>query len=123
MHKQTQRKSSMNKVELELTIKMGETCENTMSMNEARMLYEALKPIFDNTGSSQVRTVSEPVVSKTSKDVGAKMPPPKDMRSNEPHSSSTQAVPTYDSTLPPPNLKVEAAKERAAARTRGCGRR
>ena len=120
----------MNKVEIDLTIKMGDTCENTMSMEEARMLYDALKPIFDNTGSSHVRTVSEPVVNRgksmTAEDIKiaqAKMPPPKDMRSNEPHSSSEQAVPAYDSTLPPPNLKVEAAKERAAARTRGCGRR
>ncbi len=121
----------MNKVEIDLTIKMGDTCENTMSMEEARMLYDALKPIFDNTGSNQhVRTVSEPVEHRgnpmTAEDIKiaqAKMPPPKDMRSNEPHSSSEQAVPAYDSTLPPPNLKVEAAKERAAARTRGCGRR
>ena len=41
-------------VDIDLVIKMGDTCENQMSMDEARALYNALKPIFSGENESVV---------------------------------------------------------------------
>ena len=97
-----------NPIEIDITIKMGETCENTMSLAEARMLYETLGEMFSGSGSVK-RTVAkvEPAPAKEEMQEGMmKIADQKDF------------VP-----MPPPNLKVEAAKARAANRTRGCGQR
>ena len=125
----------MNSVQIDLTIKMGDTCEKTMSFNEARTLYEALKPIFDNTGSSQlhyqpgVRSFPEPVY-----DGGMNVNTPEEyierqvvepMKAPNAQDVAEKSGSTTGSgqpMMPPPNLKVEAARARAAERTRGCGK-
>ena len=110
-------------IQIDITITMGDTCSNTMSLDEARMLHSKLGELFGMgntlpytgiraTGSSEPinatpknivkNSIPEPVVTNQANDV----PTPK------------EAV-----TMPPPNLKVEAARQRAAQRTKGCGQR
>lgn len=82
----------MNEIEIDITIKMGDTCENTMSLSEAKALYLSLHGLFNGGVSTPVQKVIPiPAVTKT-----------------------------VQATIPAPNLKVEAAKK-TARKTSRCG--
>lgn len=119
----------MNNVEMNLTIKMSDSCENTMSLTEAKALYQALDGLFGNSGVlvqndsakySAQKVNTEPVVNEkhTAKAEASSSP----RVINDP--LNTENRNKYEETMPPPpNLKVEAARKRAAERTSGCGNR
>ncbi|MCK5847988.1 MAG: hypothetical protein KAH01_02175 [Caldisericia bacterium] len=98
-----------NGIEIDITITMGDTCSNTMSLDDARALHESLTDLFFTTGSKKSST--KKVESKTPTVSPGMIKQPKPVN------------PGYDADtpLPPPNLKVEAARIRAAERTKGCG--
>jgi hypothetical protein len=96
----------MNEIEIDITIKMGDTCENTMKLSEARALYFSLHDIFGG-----MITVPEQHNPGSHGEVRSKI-----INDKEPDVVSGVK-------MPPPNLKVEAARQRAAERTRGCGGR
>ena len=129
-------------VEIDIVIKMGDTCENQMSMDEARALYNALKPIFSGENESinvDQNFMHYPPGVRSYDGYEAPYTPPVMQPENIQHKSVEQEVektisnstssPAEDSkvatpsSMPPPNLKVEAARERAAQRTSGCGSR
>ena len=136
-------------VDIDLVIKMGDTCENQMSMDEARALYNALKPIFSGENESVVshdnfmhyppgvrgHDIYDGPLTGEAKPFPHGTAKPEDI----PHYNEAPVVektisqatssPAEDAkvqkspSMPPPNLKVEAARERAAQRTSGCGSR
>ena len=125
----------MNEIEIDITITMGETCSNTMSLAEARALYGSLKGIIEPEGVRVSGSVGQKTAKQRPKATGeilydnAEKLMESAMMANEevvvtksPEPVAPPTVPKAQ-TMPPPNLKVEAARERAAARTRGCGQR
>lgn len=120
-----------NDIKIELTISMGDICSNTMSIDEARALYESLYNIFGNKIST-----SYPVIPKTQNNgqVFAKSVP---QEFNEQVPKTESLIEKYTKLLaekqneldmlrekiPTYNNKVEAARERAAQRTSGCSSR
>ena len=95
-----------NGIEIYITIKMGDTCENTLSLNEARALFGSLGDLF-----SIQPAIMEPkgMINTTQKN----------------KIESTTEENKYENELKEqlvaPNLKVEAARKKTAERTKGCG--
>ncbi len=89
---------------IDITITMGEDSK-TMSMDEANELYKELGKMFGN---------NKTVVSGS---VGNKTPRAAEQKSTGQIISEQNTSPE----VPKGNPRVEAAKDRAAARTAGCG--
>jgi hypothetical protein len=115
----------MEEIQIDITITMGEAYSNTMSLTEAQALYKKLDKIFGNKKQvidkyenraerKETRLQARPTGEILHEN--AKRMKEKALEENtEPNSPKPK--------MPPPNLKVEAARERAAERTRGCGQR
>lgn len=105
----------MNEVQIDITITMGDTCQNTMSLDEAKALYQTLQGLFENTPKAN-HTVPYNSVDHTYSNPA----PTKNIQNTEPNQTTNTGS---EKKMPPPNLKVEAARQRAAERTSGCGSR
>lgn len=111
----------MEEVKIDLTISMGDTCSTSMSYEEARELYKALSGIFGGAGS---RINQEPAHKKMPetdpmKNIGNSRPQAKPRI--VPNTNTKHMTP--ENQMSASNARVEAARERAAARTSGCGSR
>ncbi len=96
-------------IDISLTITMGQDSK-IMTLDEAKMLWNELNNIFGNKIDTQnIQRVSGSVHSKEERQV----PPEK------PQAYYSENVDTKIGANP----KVEAARNRAAQRTSGCGRR
>lgn len=124
----------MNEIEIDITITMGETCSNTMSLNEARILYLKLGDLFSlpdlkkikeqvtSSGSPSDSKVEEKVKSRAAETMSN--PNSETIKGRKVEETSEQFGSRNNrEKTSPANLKVEAAKERARKRTSSCGSR
>ncbi len=114
----------MSKVKIELAISMENGCDTVMSISEAKELYMGLKDFFDSNGM----TIGGPAEANVINHGPSVNPHTDPKKMKEPVKKSDSAAVTGSCgnvgvTMPPPNLKVEAARERTAMRTKGCGDR
>ena len=125
----------MEKVQIDLTITMGETCSQTMSFNEAKELYNSLHKIFDKeqivhregkweypTDQSYKNNKKEPIVTRETR---ASTIPNKRVIDNNTGSQKQSGCgshnPNRENQMSASAKRVKEARERAASKTRGCG--
>lgn len=120
-----------NGIEIDITITMGDTCSNTMSLEEARALYNSLGGLFGNgngiinypdgvRGIPETRnTQPKEPIRKTEIEKRVE----KVQEVEEQKKSLVQEKRDKLREAVTPNPKVESAKVNAAERTRGCGSR
>jgi len=121
-------------IKIDITITMGDTCSNTMSIDDAKLLYNSLSNLFannqlrtiqpttsPNTMPAPIRNYPQPVVtSSTESTIVEKEESLKDKYKTL-LDSKQKELDALIASMPTYNSKVEAARERAAQRTSGCG--
>lgn len=124
-------------IEIDITITMGDTCSNTMSLAEARMLFDTLgglfngghvmhqEPVHTSIPEGKIKRSTPKQKQNTIEENMKRLAEAEEkLRVAEEKLKIQATTPNpvvNDETAP--NPKVEAARERAAKRTRGCGSR
>ena len=133
-----------NGIEIDIIITMGDTCSNTMTLAEARALYVTLGDLFGNENPKSVNIIEEKprvkgkVTARGQVDQSVNHETPtiaqaEAMEAKSRLEAKAKADAQAKSAIQEkrdrlkeavqPNPKVEAARNKAAERTRGCGSR